>query len=83
MLLSSEEEIPLFYEVYEGTKPYAIQFAVVVEKPRKRYVQAFGRDADITLVFDHGNNSQKNLDLLAESELPFHFVGDLRQSQLL
>lgn len=81
MLVSSEEEIPLFYEVYEGNKPDAMQFAVVVEKLRKRYARAFGRDADITLVFDRGNNSQNNLDLLAGSELPFHFVGGLRQSQ--
>ena len=81
MLVSAEEEIPLFYEVYEGNKPDSIQFAGVVEKLRQRYAQAFGQEADITLVFDRGNNAQDNIDLLAESDRPFHFVGGLRLSQ--
>jgi len=81
MLVSSEEEIPLFYEVYEGNKPDAIQFAAVVEKLHRRYAQTFGQEADITLVFDRGNNSPDNFDLLTEAEQPFHFVGGLRLSQ--
>lgn len=81
MLVSAEEEIPLFYEVYEGNKPDALQFAAVVNKLRRRYAQVFGQEADITLVFDRGNNSQDNFDLLTETEQPFHFVGGLRLSQ--
>lgn len=81
LLVSAEEEIPLFYEVYEGNKPDVRQFAVVVEKLRQRYAQTFGQAAEITLVFDRGNNSQDNLDLLLQEQRPFHFVGGLRQSQ--
>jgi transposase len=81
LLVSSEEEIPLFYEVYEGNRPDAKQFSVVVERLRQRYAETFGQEAEITLVFDRGNNSQENLDLLAQEERPFHYVGGLRHDQ--
>jgi transposase len=81
LLVSSEEEIPLFYEVYEGNRPDAKQFSAVVERLRERYAQVFGQEADVTLVFDRGNNSQGNLDLLAQEARPFHYVGGLRQDQ--
>ena len=81
LLVSSDEEIPLFYEVYEGNKPDSKQFADVVDTLRKRYAQIFGQEADITLVFDRGNNAQSNLDLLMQQEKPFHCIGGLKLTQ--
>ena len=66
VMLSDEDEIPLFYNVYSGNKHDAEQFTESVNILRERYRQIFGTDCEATLVFDRGNNSQDNIDLLEE-----------------
>ena len=36
-----------------------------------------GRTTDITVTFDRGNNSDKNIAFLRSCEQPIHFIGDL------
>ena len=36
----------------------------MMEQLRQRFRRIVGNDADITLVFDRGNNSEDNLDLI-------------------
>ena len=81
LLVSAEEEIPLFYEVYAGNTSDSIQFTHVVDRLKGRYYEVFGQEADITIVFDRGNNSKDNIELLASKENTFHYVGGLTQSQ--
>lgn len=66
VMLSNEDEIPLFYNVYSGNKNDAEQFTESVKILRERYRQVFGTNCEATLVFDRGNNSQDNIDLLEE-----------------
>jgi transposase len=81
LLVSAEDEIPLFHEVYAGNISDSVQFTNVVNKLKGRYYEVFGQEADITIVFDRGNNSEDNIDLLASEENAFHYVGGLTQSQ--
>lgn len=81
LLVSQEEEFPLFYEVYEGNVPDVRQFEAAVKNLKKRYQEVFGQEADITLVFDRGNNSESNIGLLDSEKDMFHYVGGLRRSQ--
>lgn len=81
LLVSAEEEIPLFYEVYTGNTSDSVQFNNVVKKLKGRYYEVFGQEADITIVFDRGNNSKDNIELLESEVNAFHYVGGLTQSQ--
>lgn len=81
MMVSPDHNIPLFYEVYPGNKPDAVQFKQIIQKLKKRYEQITGKQADVTLVFDRGNNSEDNVDLLYQGDVSFNFVGGLKLNQ--
>ncbi|MGB4658298.1 MAG: IS1634 family transposase [Mobilitalea sp.] len=66
VMLSDEDDIPLFYNVYSGNRHDAEQFAESVKILKERYRQVFGTNCEATLVFDRGNNSQDNIELLEE-----------------
>jgi len=75
LLVSKDSAVPLMSEVYPGNRPDQKTFLSAIGVLEKRY-RDFARElADITLVFDKGNNSHKNFALLGES--PYHFVGSL------
>ncbi len=83
LLISGKDEIPLFYETYEGNRPDTKQFAEVVQKLKSRYQSLFGKEPDITLVFDRGNNFKTNISSLYDDVgvIGFHYVGGLKASQ--
>lgn len=81
MMISPDHNVPLFYEIYPGNRPDAVQFENVVKQLKHRYDVLTGKSADITLVFDRGNNSEDNIELLQNRDFKFHFVGGLRLSQ--
>lgn len=71
--------MPLFYDVYEGTRNDAKEFPLILE----RFNDFLGElcdqgcgPADITLVFDKGNNSASNFTLI--DGLGLHFVGSAK-----
>lgn len=77
LLVSREFHIPLFHEAYPGNRPDAPEFSRVVEELVARQ-KLLGADCEgITVVFDKGNNSEKNLQKLGS----FHFVGSLVPTQ--
>jgi len=82
LMVSPDHNIPLLHEVYPGNTHDAQQFSDIIVKLKNRY-QKFSRgDCTVTLVFDKGNNNEKNILKLLETEpCPFHFVGGLRLSQ--
>jgi transposase len=82
LMVSPEYNIPLFHETYPGNRSDAKQFAEIINKLKKRYSIINDNDDDITLVFDKGNNSESNIDLLDDDYLAkFHFVGGLKFNQ--
>ena len=75
----ADGHMPLFYDVYEGSRNDAKQFPVMLEK-----FNAFLQDIrglrsapeDTTLIFDKGNNSPANFELIDAMDLKF--VGSVK-----
>ncbi len=75
LLVSVDFHVPLFWKVYSGNQPDSVTFSVALKELTARY-QTLARDCQsITLVFDKGNNSTRNQEVLDASQ--FHFVGSL------
>jgi len=71
--------MPLFYDVYEGNRNDAKQFPQMLQRFHDFYndiAEARGGAPDTTLVFDKGNNSVPNFDLL--DSLKMKFVGSVK-----
>ena len=72
-------QLPLFYEVYEGNRNDAKQFPAMLERFRKFFRDLSGdaqAQPDTTLIFDKGNNSHDNFQLL--DGLPLSYVGSVK-----
>ena len=82
LVVSTDGGIPLVSHAYSGNRPDVTQFPEMVNE----LVTRFGAIADsagagageLTLVYDAGQNSQDNQDLIEDS--PLHFVGSLAPS---
>lgn len=82
MMVSPENNIPLFHETYAGNMNDAKRFTQAIEALKERYLRFGKKNGKITLVYDKGNNSDINIEkLLNERPCPFHVVGGLRLSQ--
>jgi len=71
--------IPLFHDLYEGNVNDAKQFPVMCAAFAEFIEETTGRrpkDNDTTLIFDKGNNSPANIQLLDESG--FRFIGSVK-----
>lgn len=78
LMVTTDFHIPLFHKVYAGNTQDAKQFGSIVKELSERYQAVSEFCEKVTLVFDKGNNSKKNLPLLEST--PFHFVGSLTPS---
>ena len=76
MLVSMDFHVPLFHQTYPGNQHDSKTFGSVTDKLVERHRLLSRHCQQITLVFDKGNNSTKNLKRIAAS--PYHFVGSLR-----
>jgi len=75
LLVSVDFHVPLLWRVYPGNQHDSKTFAQVLQELTRRY-QALARHCQsITLIFDKGNNSARNQEILDDSG--FHFVGSL------
>ncbi|MCC7575968.1 MAG: IS1634 family transposase [Methanomethylovorans sp.] len=75
MVVSKEDYIPLFHHSYQGNLQDVTVFKEVIGKIKDRML-SLGLNQDThTLVFDRGNNSKKNLDIV--NSLGFYYVGAL------
>lgn len=81
LMVSGDFSIPLLHETYPGNRPDSKQFYIMMEKLKKRYESITGHKSDVTVVFDRGNNSEDNINLLEDNDFPFHYIGGLRKSQ--
>jgi len=75
MVVSKEDYIPLFHHCYQGNLQDGTVFKEVIGKIKDRML-SLGLNQDThTLVFDRGNNSKENLDIV--NSLGFYYVGAL------
>lgn len=75
LLVSSDGDVPLFHHTYAGNQHDSVTFNSVSEDLVRRCKELSIGACDITLIFDKGNNSQNNLELIHEKGI--HFVGSL------
>jgi transposase len=83
LVVAVDGGVPLVSHPYPGDKPDVTQFPDMVKELATRFAALCEGDADqgtsrFTLVFDAGQNSNDNYELL--DDLPFHFVGSLPPS---
>ena len=78
LIVTKEDGIPVFHQVYQGNDNDPTEFKVVVQELINRSQYFVGTSEFITLIFDKGNNSPKAFEYLNDS--PYHFIGSLRPS---
>jgi transposase len=79
LFCSTDGNLPLFYEVYEGNRNDVTEFPRVLEQFQRWLVERAGStwaSAKPTVVFDKGNNSEANFALIDKLELPY--VGSVK-----
>lgn len=79
LLVTTDFHIPLCHHTYPGNQPDGPTFAGLTAQLIQRHQVLATQVQDITLVFDKGNNSQENLQVVDRS--PYHFIGSLVPSQ--
>ena len=79
LLAAADGHVPLLHETYPGNVPDSKEFEQVYARLVARCRAVAGDAAEVTLVFDKGNNSQANLERVAREGL--HFVSSLVPSQ--
>jgi transposase len=79
LLVTADFHVPLLHHTYPGNQPDAPTFAGLANALVARCQQLVHGVEHVTLIFDKGNNSQDNLDAVADS--PYHFVGSLVPTQ--
>ena len=81
LMISPEHSIPLLHEAYPGNRSDAKEFTIMMERLKSRYEAITGKKSDVTVVFDRGNNSEANIDLLESGDFKLHYVGGLKKNQ--
>ena len=81
LMVSPDFSIPLLHETYPGNMGDAKEFTVMMERLKERYEAITGRVSDVTVIFDRGNNSSTNIDILESGEFKLHYVGGLKKNQ--
>jgi transposase len=81
LMVSPDYSIPLIHETYPGNRNDTKEFAFMVKRLKNRCKALTGKDNNVTIVFDQGNNSEENIKLLMSGDNPFHYVGGLKKDQ--
>jgi len=77
-LAITPQNIPFIWDTYEGCKNDAKVFPDIVNAIVERLKKLMIKTEDIVLVFDRGNNSKKNVDLV---QIKMHMIGGLKRNQ--
>lgn len=78
LVVSTDGGIPLVSHAYAGNRPDVTQFPQLVNELVARFGALAGDAAALTLVYDAGQDSRANHQLMEDS--PLHFVGSLPPS---
>ena len=76
LLVSREDQFPLFHQTYHGNKNDITVFKEVFHSLLSRLKLVAKELTDITIVFDKGNNSKDNFGMI-DGEEDLHYVGGL------
>jgi transposase len=79
LIVSTDGGIPLVSHAYAGNRPDVTQFAALVEELVARFGALAEGTQALTLVYDAGQDSGSNQELIEDS--PLHFVGSLPPSE--
>jgi transposase len=60
-MVSPDFSIPLLHEVYPDNRSDSIEFSVMMQSLKQRYEGIKGKNTDITVVYDRGNNGEENI----------------------
>jgi transposase len=80
-MVSPEFAIPLLHDTYPGNRSDAKEFPIMIDRLKSRYESITGKKSDVTVVFDRGNNSETNIDLLESGDFKLNYVGGLKKNQ--
>lgn len=75
MVVTRQDMIPLFHLTYKGNMHDSKVFKTVISKVKQRIIDLRLDIEKHTVVFDRGNNSKQNLDIV--KELKLYYVGAL------
>ena len=78
LVVSTDFGVPLVSHAYAGNRPDVTQFADVVGELMERFGPLAEAGGELTLVYDAGQDSADNQELMENS--PLHFVGSLPPS---
>ena len=78
LVVSTDGGVPLVSHAYPGNRPDVTQFPEMVNELVARFGVIAADAGQLTLVYDAGQDSQSNQQLIEES--PLHFVGSLPPS---
>lgn len=78
LLVSRKIGMPLMHKTYAGNTPDAKHFTSIIPEFVKRFKALKRECQDITVLFDKGNNSVDNIELMRENKI--HFITTLRPS---
>ena len=79
LVVTADAAIPLLSHAYAGDRPDVTQFGAVITELTARYRDLAGALESLTVVYDAGQNSQDNQEVIEASGLGF--VGSLPPSQ--
>ena len=79
LLVTTDFRLPLLHRTYPGNRPDAPMFNSLAADLARRCQEIAASAERVTLVFDKGNNSHENLELVRQG--PFHFIGSLVPTQ--
>lgn len=79
LMVTKEEQFPIFYKTYEGNKNDVTIFKEVIGDVIERLKRIAKELSDITIIFDRGNNSKDNFKKM-DKEDDFYYVGGLVSS---
>lgn len=77
LFCTRKDHFPLYFDVFEGNRHDSKEFQVVIEKFFQAFKDRVAKDGGMTIVFDKGNNSDKNLEKFIQDS-GFHFVGSVK-----
>jgi len=73
LLVSRDNEIPFFYKEYEGNRHDSKLFSRIMEQVLAVVKRTSGENAELTIVFDKGMNSEDNIAAIDAADR-FHFI---------
>jgi len=77
LFCTRKDHFPLFFDVFEGNRHDSKEFSVIIEKFFCAFKHRKPNGEGMTIVFDKGNNSEKNLNKFVDDS-GFHFVGSVK-----